>query len=228
MKALITLAILNISLSLSAQTISFNVQGTVKDTKDAKFAYMSTLSQQIPISSDKVFIVTPIVNGTFQLTGKFDLEGKPLQYACVFVDERGDITKEELQLKFKELIWVTERDNNLRKIILENLKLDIEQRDQMIASKIISGGGMTKQLDEHKLAIRAKNRKLIGFISKYPNSPVSLVAVEEYTAFFYPPDKEKFKGWFGLPSELYALLSPRLKDSNEGQALKKKIEQKEN
>jgi hypothetical protein len=228
MKAFITLVILNISLSLSAQTISFSVRGTVKDTKDAKFAYMSTLSQQIPISSDKVFIVSPIVNGEFQLTGKFDLEGKPLQYACVFVDERGDISKEELKLKFKELIWVTGRDNNLRKIILENLRLEIEQRDQMKASKIVSGGGMTKQLDEHNQAFRAKNRKLIGFISKYPNSPVSLVVLEEYTAFFYPPDKEKYKGWFGLPSELYTLLSAKLKNSKEGQDLKKKIEQKEN
>jgi hypothetical protein len=226
MKGFITLSILSISLSLSAQTIKFNVHGTVKITKNAKYAYLSTLSQQIPISSPKIFIVAPIVNGHFQLSGKFDLEGKILQYGCVFLDERGDITKEELQLKFKELVWVTGRDSHLRKIILENLGLEIEQRDQMIASKIISGGIMTKQLDEQTQAIKAGNRKFIEYIKKYPDSPVSLAAVMENNSVFYPPKKEKHESWYGLPLESYLLLSPRLKHSKEGVQLKKDIDQK--
>lgn len=226
MKVFITLIILSICFSLSAQTIKFNVQGTIKNTKNAKYAYISTLSQQIPISSPKIFIVAPIVNGRFQLNGTFDLDGKLLQYACVFVDERGDITKEELQFKFKELVWVTGRDSHLRKIILENLALEIGQRDQMIVSKIMSGGTMTKQLDEQTQSVRAGDRKFIEYIKKYPDSPVSLVAIQENNSLYYPPKKEKHESLYGLPSELYPLLSTRLKHSKEGIQLKKDIDQK--
>ncbi|MET3115608.1 hypothetical protein AAKU52_003358 [Pedobacter sp. CG_S7] len=228
MKGLITLTILLISFSLSAQSVKFNLQGSVKDTKNAKFAFISTLSQQVTISSPKIFMVTPIVNGKFQFNDTFDLEGKQYQNACVFVDERGNISKEELAFKFKQLVWVTGRENHLRRIILENIKLDIEQRDQMITSKIVSGGTLTKQLDENNQAVRDKNRKLLEFIKKYPDSPVSLIAVKDNNSIFDPSNKEKYESNYGLPSELFILLSERLRKSKEGLKLIKEINKKSN
>jgi len=220
------LAIVLSSFRLSAQTVSFNIQGTLKNTETAKFAYVSTLSQQIPISSPKIFTVAPIVNGSFQLNGKLDLEGKPYQNACLFIDERGNISKEELASKFKELIWVTGRDSNLKEIIIEDMKIEVEERDKMNHSKIRNGGILTKQLEEKNLAIRQGNRKLLDFIKTHSDSPVSFVAVQENTSIFDSSRRDRYESRYGLPSELFMLLSERLKNSKAGLALKQEIDEK--
>ena len=127
MKALITLILTFNTFLTFAQNVKFNIEGRIEDTKNAKYAYLSTLSQQIPISSDKIFMITPIVDGKFGFQGVFDLDGKAYQQACVFVDERGNISKEELLSKFRQSVWLIGREENLRGIILEDLTLGIEE-----------------------------------------------------------------------------------------------------
>lgn len=226
MRSLFTLAIVLSSFCLSAQTIHFKVKGAVKNTSNAKYAYISTLSQQIPISSDKVFIVTPIINGKFQLSGTFDLKGKPYQHACVFLDSRGNISKEELASKFKQLIWITGQDKHLRIIILENISLDVQERDKMIVSTVVAGGRLTKQLDEEGLAIIAGNKKMIDFIKTYPDSPISFDRVKNLCDFIDSRNKSRLESHFGSLNDLYASLSQKLRNSKEGIALRKEIEEK--
>ncbi len=226
MKALITLIFTISSFFSLAQSIKFNIQGTIKNTEHAKFAYLSTLSLQVPVSSDKIFMITPIKDGKFEFNGTFDLEGKDYQEACVFVDERSNISKEELESKFKQLIWITGRENNLRRLILEDIKFDVEERDQMKVSKIIEGGMLTRQLDMESKAVRAGNRKLQEFVKTYPDSPISLKAVETVTNLTVPSNKDRMESIYGTPLELYNLLSERLKKSKRGIDLKKDIVKK--
>lgn len=212
----------------TAKTIEYKIQGNVKDMTHARFAYLSTLSQNRTISSSKIFMVEPIINGEFSFNGSFDLEDKDFQDACVFIDERGNISKEELTSKFEQLIWVTGRDNNLRSIILEDLKLDIEDLNKVKISKVVSEGLLTKQSDEASKAVRAKNRKLLGFVKKHPDSPISFREVGEVTSLFELSRKERYESLWGSPIELYAVLSKRLQNSKRGIALKKEIYDKYN
>lgn len=228
MRAFIVLYLLIQSFLSSGQTITFNVAGLVKNTENAKFAYLTTLSQQIPISSDKIFMVTPIKSGKFNFNGNFSLQGKDFQYACVIIDERGDISKDELQSKFKELIWVTGREENIRIIILENIKLDIQKRDETITAKIITGGVFTKQRDELDVAVRSRNKKVLEFIKKYPDSPLSFTEVEETAEFISSFNKDKIESRVGSLTDLYNALSNKIRLSNRGLALKKIIVEKSN
>ena len=191
MRVIITLCLFINSLISLGQTIKFKVDGIVKNTKHAKFAYLTTLSQQIPISSNKIFMVTPINNGKFSFKGMFNLEGKDYQYACDIIDERGNITKEELTSKFKQLIWVTGIEKNIRLIILENLSLDVLESDQTISSKILSGGFLTNHRDKLGTAIKERNKKVLEFVKTYPDSPISFDEVEELASFINPSNKEK-------------------------------------
>ncbi len=210
--------------TLMAQSVKFNIQGTVKNTKGAKFAYLTTLSQQIPIASDKIFIVTPIINGKFEFKGTFDLEGRDLQHACVFVDERANISKEEVASKFRQLVWVTDRDNNLKHIFLENLKLDVQEYDQMKNATVVEGGTLTKELAGWNAAMRQGDKNLVEFVRKNPDSRVSFEGVESVTRPVNPSKKDFLESRWGSPKELYALLSERLKKSKKGIALKKKVD----
>lgn len=226
MKIIINFILAFSPLFLFAQTISFDINGVVNDTNHVKYAYLTTLSQQIPISSDKIFMSTPIIDGKFNFKGVFDLNGKDYQHACIFLDDRGNISKEEVKSKFKQLIWVAGREKNMRIIILENIDIKIAQKDQVINSEIISGGFFTIQKDKESIAVRNGNREMIEFIKKYSDSPVALEAVESITNLTIDSNKDKLESMLGTPSELYNLLSVKLRTSKRGLVLKKKIDEK--
>ena len=202
----------------------FKIEGTVVDTDSASFAYLTTMSQQVPISSEKVFNVVPIVNGKFQFEGTFDLENKKYQYACVFVDIRGNISKEEALSKFRRLIWITGKTKNIRKIILEDLKLEIFNYSNTKDAIVTSGGILTKQSDESSLAVR--EGKVSEFISKYPDSPVSFDQVVTITALTDEKNRDKSASLYGTPEDLFKILSLKQRTSKEGVELKKKIDAK--
>jgi len=210
-------------LSIFSQITKFTVSGTLKDVKQAKFAYLSTLSQRIPISSPKVFIVAPVINGKFEFVGTFDLEGKEYQHACVFVSDRGNISREELESKFRQLIWLVGRENNLRGIILEDVQLEADSPDKMSNAVVVGGGILTQQLDESNEAFKIKNRKMLEFVKKYPDSPVSFDAVSSISEPSPKYKRERLNGIWGSPTELYNLLSERLRNSKKGQELKRMI-----
>jgi hypothetical protein len=202
----------------------YTIEGTVLDTDSAKFAYLTTMSQQLPISSDKVFSVVPIVNGKFQFDGTFDLENKKYQHACVFVDIRGNISKEETLSKFRRLIWITGKTKNIRNIVLENLHLEIPGYSNTINAKVTSGGILTKQSDESGTAVR--EGKLAEFIGKYPDSPISFDQVVTVTALTDESNRDKSASLYGTPEELFKKLSLQQRKSKEGIKLKEKIDAK--
>ncbi|MDR6784079.1 hypothetical protein ABIE26_002532 [Pedobacter africanus] len=225
MKALITLILISNTYLVFAQDVNFNIQGRIEDTKNAKYAYLSTLSQRIPISSDKIFMITPIVDGKFGFQGVFDLQGRTYQQACVFVDERGNISKEELLSKFRKLVWVIGREENLREIILEDLTLDIDEPAKIIYSKVVERGTLTKQLDEYNENSRS-GRKMLDFVKKYPDSPFTFEVIRSLTSVIVPANRDRIESKTGSLSGLYALLSERLKNSKEGISLKQQIDKK--
>lgn len=226
MKKYLVILLVFILSSASAQITKFTIKGVIANTDSIKYAYLTTLSQQIPISDEKIFMVTPVVDGKFEFNGTFDLEGKDYQYASVFVEERGNISKEEALSKFRNLIWVTGRRRNARLLVLENLTLSIDEYGKTKVSKIIEGGILTKQDDEYKMAIRDGGRQLISFIKKYPDSPISYSCVKETTSLFDAAHRDKFTSLWGSPSELFNELSPKLKNSKQGIELKKSIDAK--
>ncbi len=84
--------------SATAQNINFTVKGEISNTDSIRYAYLTTLSQQVPISSENIYMVMPIINGKFEFKGTFNLEGKDYQYASVFWK------KEEILLRKKHYL----------------------------------------------------------------------------------------------------------------------------
>lgn len=199
----------------NSQTINFKINGEILNSKNANYAYLTTLSQQIPISSDKLFIKVPVVNGKFEFKNSFDLEGKNFQFAAVFFDERGNITKEEVALKFKNIIWVTERDPHLLKIALEDMTIQSKSRDEMLTAKITENGNYTKQYNEYRIAARAGSRELVDLIIQHKDSPISLVALQ--SLYFKEPSPNSEES----VSSVFYKLSPALRASKDGQEMKK-------
>ena len=217
MKIRFTFFLILFYFAANAQTINFKIDGEILNPKNASYAYLTTLSQQIPISSDKLFISVPVVNGKFQFNSSFDLEGKNFQFAAVFFDERGNITKEEVALKFKNIIWVTEREPHLLKIVLEDMTIQSKGRDEMLTAKITENGIYTKQYNEYRVAARAGRRDLVDFIIKYKDSPISLEALNRLSFKDFSQDSKE------TLSSVFYKLSPAIRTSKDGQERKKTL-----
>lgn len=221
MKIVFVLLMSSLSVLVQAQSISFKIDGLVEDTKGAKFAYLSTLSQQIQISSDKLFLMVPIVDGKFEFKGSFDLEGKSIQWASIFFDERGNITKDELALKFKNLIWVTGRDPHLIKIVLEDLSLQVKSREETKMAIVTKNGIYTKQSYDLLDAVRRSGKdtkELASFIKTHPNSPISLKAL--LSVSFSSADERRD---VESVTTLFKGLTKEIQTSKEGIAMKKEL-----
>lgn len=221
MKILFVILMGSLSFLVKAQSISFKIDGLVEDTKGAKFAYLSTLSQQIPISSDKLFLMVPVVDGKFEFKGSFDLEGKSIQWANIFFDERGNITNDELALKFKNLIWVSGRDPHLIKIVLEDLSLQVKSREETKMAVVTKDGTYTKQSYDLLEATRRRGKdakELASFIKTYPNSPISLKAL---LSISFSSNEEKNN--VEPIATLFKGLTKEIQMSKEGIAMKKEL-----
>lgn len=209
-----------LALFSEAQVINFNINGEYSGTDGKKFAYLTTLSQQRPKSSDKIFLKVPIIDGKFKFDGKFDLMDEFYQNACVFLDTRGDITKQEAVSKFYNIIWVVGREKNLHHIILENMQLKFVNEEMSVAS----GGMLTKQHQELQHFYKQKSNILVNFIKQYPDSPVSYYALEGVYSLYDKEDYDRIQQIYGNPYEMYNLLSLRLKQTKKGIQLKKDID----
>lgn len=170
-------------------------------------------------------MVSPIVNGKFDFKGTFDLGDKKFQYATIIIDKRGNISKEEAASKFDNFIWLSSKAF-MRNIILESLKINIEDKQSVANAVIVEKGLLTKNLDSLNDAQRKGNRKLISAIKKYPNSPVSFSRVKDVLSYITLDNAESINSNYGTPIELFNQLSPALRLSKDGLALKKKIDAK--
>ncbi|WP_029279775.1 hypothetical protein [Pedobacter borealis] len=218
-KLIFCLALLFVG-SLHAQTIKFTVEGVVQNPKNAKFAY---LVSNAPIAGKTdLFLVRPMDGNHFQLSATSDLEGKLLRAGFIFIDERGDITLAEVKAKIKQKVWYVGGSANLKTIFLEDVKLDIENPYNLEPAKIISGGIYLQQTKDASAALR--NRKMLDFVKQNADSPVALIEVVKVIKFL-PLSNLKLGSDFGSPAELYGALSSRLQQTNEGKAIKKKIDE---
>lgn len=218
-KLIFCLALLFVG-SLHAQTIKFTVEGIVQNPKNAKFAYL--VSDAPVAGKTDLFLVSPMEGNHFQLSATSDLEGKLLREGFIFVDERGDITLAEVKAKIKQKVWYVGGSANLKKIFLEDVKLDIENPYNLAPAKIISGGIYLQQTSDATKAL--KERKFLNFIKQNADSPVALVELGNFVRYISIPGF--FKEFdFGSPVELYGALSNRLQQTNEGKTIKKKIDE---
>ncbi len=204
--------------SLAAQTVSFSIQGTLKEQGKGKYIYLySTNGQQ-------VFSKYPIQGNAFKITGKAELEGEFYKTAVLFIDERGDISAQEVKSKLDQGIWRPGMTPQLRTVVLEDMVLEIPEPDKLNELQIVSGGILSRQSNEASTAVSGRNVK--EFIEKYPDSPVSLHVLQPLIRLFgVAPARDELIGVYGEPKQLYGLLSDRLKNSKRGLALKKALDE---
>lgn len=219
MKIIMFFIALVLSGVVNAQTVKFNIDGTLQKNKTAKFAYLVS-NGAVPGKGD-LFLVRPLDGNSFHFSGTSNLEGKLLRTAFIFLDERGDITLSQVREKIERKIWFVSGSANLKTIYLEDIKLDIENPYNLAPAKIISGGTYLQQSKDAMQAMR--ERKFLEFVKKNSDSPVALDEVSKMVSFV------GFKNLaavdFGSPNEMYAALSDRLKSTIQGVELKKKLDQ---
>lgn len=215
MKILLRLFFLCLPFALNAQSIHYKIEGVVKEGGDAKYAYLAT-----PLDG-KLFKVVPIINNTFTFSGTDSIGGLYVP-TCLFIDSRGNITKEELKSKITQMVWYMGR-SRLKRILLEDVKFRIENKEIINAAKIIEGGKLTREWDEKNECVSKGDRSLIDFVQKHPDSPVSLIAVLEIAKFWKLPVKEKITNKWGTPNELFVLLSKDSQNSSMGLSIKQLI-----
>ncbi|WP_293304598.1 hypothetical protein [Pedobacter sp. UBA5917] len=206
--------------SLQAQTIKFTVEGVVQKVKNAKFAYL--VSEAPVAGKPDLFLIKPMEGGVFKIPATCSLEGQLLRRGFIFLDERGDITLDQVKSKIKQKVWFVGGSANLKSIYLENIKLDIENPYNLEPAKIIAGG---VYLQQSKDAIQAlRDRKFLRYMKQNADSPIALNELDNFVRFAAIPGF--FKEFdFNSPVELYDALSAPLKQSKEGVAIKKKIDE---
>ncbi|RLJ77399.1 hypothetical protein [Pedobacter alluvionis] len=206
--------------SLQAQTIKFTVEGLVQKPKNAKFVYL--VSETLVVGKPDLFLVMPMEGNQFKIPATCNLEGGLLRKGFIFLDERGDITLNDVKSKIKQKVWFVGASANLKSIYLEDVKLDIENPYNLQSAKIIGGGIYLQQSKDATQALRDK--KFLSFIKKNADSPVALSELDNFILFANIPGFIKDFD-FSSPMQLYGALSSRLKNSKEGKAVKKKIDE---
>lgn len=220
---LVVIAFCVVSFLATGQVVKFRIEGTVLDTVSHKFAYLTTLSQQRTISSDKLFVMAPIKNGRFNFEGEFELNGEFYQNACLFFDKRANISKKEVASKFYNLIWVVGRDENLKQIILEDMNIKLSAGNIRDSMELLREGKFTKQL---KILSEMKKtpKGLESFIAMFPDSPVSFYSLEGIYEAYIDRNFERLLRDVGEPYAMFNLLSERLKRSEKGKRLKENMD----
>jgi hypothetical protein len=219
MKILLFLTFLYLcSSNVTAQTVPFNVQGTIQQADKAKYAYLIG-------SSTDLFLVQSVRDAKFEFSGTYLPQGIFYPGVFIFLSEEGNYKIEELKAKSKIEAWVLGRTPEAKFLVLEDLKFDIAGKDKVNTATIIAGGVLNKQYEEMKQAKRDRNIK--RYILKYPDSPFNIGPIESIIrAMGLPGDLNEIeRKWGGAAKDLYSLLSDRLKNSKEGIELKKRMDE---
>jgi hypothetical protein len=217
MKIKVLFFILISPLIINAQVVNYNIQGIIKESQNAKYAYLLGINRQ------DTYKITPIIDGKFSFIDTVDLKGVSFyRSAYLVLSDRANITREEVNSQVNQSIG---RSNMpppiLKKVVLEDAKLEIESPYKLNLAKVLSGGLLTKELEE----LDASKKDLKVFILKHPDSPLSISAVRNlYYSFRVPVEIAILEEKMGSPKELFSLLSERWRLSKEGVELNKNIE----
>jgi len=200
---------------LNAQTINYKIEGEIKNPENAKYAYL--------IIQGKNAIVKPIINGGFIFKDTIDIGLGFYRGGYVLLENRGNITSEEVYSKLKQGVWKLGATSNLRNMALEDIKLNIEG-DNIVDATIVAGGVLTRQMDELSQERKSKNFK--AFVLKYPDSPVSISFISSILySFGIPMELAELERRHGSPRELFPLLSEKLRTSKKGIEVKRSIDE---
>jgi len=215
--------ILAFPLCIFAQTKKFNIIGTLNNTENTKYAYLTTQLNQVTESSDQLFMVAEIKDGKFEFKGAIDLlPDKLYQAACVFVHHRGNITKEEIASKISMKVFIAGGDANTKRIFIEDQCLHIENYNRVFAAAITNGGDLSNQLS---LLNKTTNiADLDEMVKKHPDSPISIQVINKLASQLSPAEISYLK--VGNPNKLYFLLADSLQKSKQGLSLKKYLDEK--
>ena len=200
----------------SAQTVHYNITGTIKNPENAKYAYL--------IIRGKKAFAEPIVDGKFSFKDTIALGPGFYRGGYLLLDNRGNITAEEVDSKLRQQVWRMGVTPNLRNIALEETQFAIETADKLLDATIVRGGELTRQMAEFSEFRKERNFK--GFVLKYPDSPVSISFISSIPrSFGLPMELEEIERRFGSPRELFPLLSERLRTSEKGMEVKRVIDE---
>jgi hypothetical protein len=203
---------------LNAQVVNYDIQGVIKNSQKAKYAYLLGVSRQ------DTYKITPIIDGKFSFIDTVDLKGVSFyRTAYLVLSDRANITREEVNSQVNQSIGRSNQSPPiLKKVVLEQTKLEIESPDKLNLAKVTSGGLLTIELEE----LEASKKNLKAFISKHPDSPLSISAVRNlYYSFRVPMEISVLEERMGSPKDLFSMLSERWRLSKEGVELKKNIDE---
>ncbi len=216
MKTLLLFFFLFIPALAFSQTFPYNITGKISADHTPKYAYIVNYGQA------GFLLKTQVVKQTFNFAGVIESKGAYYRTATLFLDDRDDITLDEIKSKFKQQIWMPGRDRNIKALAMENLTLIIDSAENLKNAEVLEKSSYTALMDELSLARKDKNE--ITFIKKYPDSPVSLDEIGA-TLKYFKLNLVRAETAFGSPEVKYNLLSERLKLSEQGIAVKKQIDE---
>lgn len=205
---------LTISQSVYCQTKTYKISGLVGDLGNAKYAYLYIAGEPL--------IKELVINNRFKVEGLDTLKIDSYKFGYLFLDERDDISADEIKLNLERRIWTTTRPDYVKYIILEDICFEITSPDKIKEANIKMEGKLNELLA--KSLIAAKSFKLNEFVLENSDSPMSLdvlSGIVKYAALTntYP---------FGNPLELFNLLSERMKKTEKGKNIRNMIDDLEN
>lgn len=199
-----------------SQTLSYHITGKIKSGQASKYAYIVNHGQS------GFLLKTEVVKGAFNFSGDIESKGAYYRTAILFLDERPDITIEEIKSKIKQQIWMPGRDLNIKALAMENLTILIDSTDNIKDAAVVEKGSYTALMAELNLARKEKN--VLSFIKKYPDSHLSLDEINSKLKYF-SLNLARAETVFGFPEAEYHLLSERLKSSKQGIEVKRQIDE---
>ncbi|MGN8056047.1 hypothetical protein ACTJKN_07235 [Pedobacter sp. 22163] len=218
MKYIKILFLLLLPIVTCSQVMNYHIKTVLGTNVKAKYAYLAMPKNLSSTQDTGKFLIVPINDGIAEFKGTVDLGDDILKTAYIFVDDRANITMPETISKVKEGIWSAKA----RHIVVEDLTLEIKNKDSLASAGITKGGKLTKEMEEYYKML--DNDQEIGFLKKYPDSPMSLFQLQYVVLMYELPLRSQLEAQGRDPRVYYQLLSERLRSTKQGVALKKRMD----
>lgn len=186
--------------------VSYKIEGQVKPSVTDKYVYLY-------LNNSKRLMKSSINTGQFMFSGLDTLDKKGLSFGELFLSN--DST--DRYIPFKE-IRLKHINRKYKSIVLENIPVKVIV-DGSITNARVDGGKLNKIFDEMNNAIAAGQYE--NFIEKYYDSPMSLTLIR---ALLSVEKMNRFNLDVSCQS-LYNKLSDKIKQSEYGQEVQKKIKE---
>ena len=218
MKYIKILFLLLLPIVTCGQVMKYHIKTVLAPNVKAKYAYLAMPKNLSSTEDPGKFLTVPVKDGAAEFRGTFDLGDDIIKTAYIFVDDRANITLPETISKVREGIWSAKA----RHIVVEDVTLEINSKDSVGSAHITKDGKLTKEMEEYYQML--DNGKEIGFFKKYPDSPMSLFQLQYVVLMYELPLRSGLEAQGRDPRVYYQLLSERLRSTQQGVALKKRMD----